>query len=110
MKSISVIPGIIPELRQRENGPATGKDVRLAGARRQRDNRQCSGKQKCAGTWNAMSMALIDVEDETPLPGIEWTIRVDREEAGRYGTDVVSVGALIQVVTNGVSGRHLPAR
>ncbi len=95
------IPGIIPELRQRENGPATGKDVRL------------QVRADSVATANAVATrvrkhlendveGLIDIEDETPLPGIEWTIRVDREEAGRYGADVVSVGALVQVITNGV--------
>ena len=45
---------------------------------------------------------LIDIEDESPLPGIEWVLKVDRAEAGRFGTDIVSVGALVQLVTNGV--------
>ncbi len=64
-------------------------------------------ERRGAGVWvrtllERDTVGLIDIEDETPLPGIEWTLKVDREEAGRYGADVVSVGALVQMVTNGV--------
>ena len=45
---------------------------------------------------------LRDVEDTRPLPGIEWELTVDREEAGRFGTDVASVGGMVQLVTNGI--------
>jgi multidrug efflux pump len=45
---------------------------------------------------------LRDMEDTTPLPGIEWVLDVDRKEAGRFGADVTSVGAMIQLVTNGL--------
>ena len=45
---------------------------------------------------------LVDIEDETPLPGIEWNLKINREEAGRFGADIVSVGALITMITDGV--------
>jgi len=45
---------------------------------------------------------LIDVEDTTPLPGIDWQIDVDVEQAGRYGADVATVGAMVQLLTRGI--------
>ena len=45
---------------------------------------------------------LIQVEDTRPLPGIDWQIDVDVEKAGRYGADVATVGAMIQLVTRGI--------
>lgn len=45
---------------------------------------------------------LTLVEDTRPLPGIDWQIDVDVEKAGRYGADVVSVGAMVQLVTRGL--------
>jgi len=45
---------------------------------------------------------LIDVEDTRSLPGIEWVLSVDRELAGRFGADVSQVGAVVQLVTNGL--------
>jgi multidrug efflux pump len=37
------------------------------------------------------------VEDTLPLPGIDWQIDVDVEAAGRYGADVATVGAMVQL-------------
>ena len=42
------------------------------------------------------------VEDTLPLPGIDWQIDVDVEQAGRYGADVATVGAMVQLVTRGI--------
>ncbi|MEE4120113.1 MAG: efflux RND transporter permease subunit, partial [Paracoccaceae bacterium] len=36
------------------------------------------------------------------LPGIDWEISVDVEKAGRYGADVATVGAMVQLVTRGI--------
>jgi multidrug efflux pump len=45
---------------------------------------------------------LTLVEDTLPLPGIDWQIDVDVEAAGRYGADVATVGAMVQLVTRGI--------
>nr|WP_255553710.1 efflux RND transporter permease subunit [Maritimibacter sp. DP1N21-5] len=42
------------------------------------------------------------VEDTRPLPGIDWEMDIDVEEAGRYGTDVATVGGMVQLVTTGL--------
>ena len=97
----SAIPGIVVEVRKREEGPPTGKDVRL----------QITGPDLATVETVARQVrehidtkvtGLRDIEDSTPLPGIEWVLDVDRTEAGRFGADVVSVGAMIQLVTNGL--------
>ncbi len=103
----SVFPGMKIEVRKREDGPPQGKDIDL---------------EITSSDWQVVQNAtarvrahvdgmanVTDVEDSRPLPGIEWQIRVDRKEAGRYGADVVSVGAMIQLVTNGVLvGKYRP--
>ncbi|NNK15638.1 MAG: efflux RND transporter permease subunit, partial [Sulfitobacter sp.] len=45
---------------------------------------------------------LTLIEDTRPLPGIDWQIDVDVEKAGRYGADVLTVGAMVQLVTRGL--------
>jgi multidrug efflux pump len=45
---------------------------------------------------------LTLMEDTLPLPGIDWQIDVDVEAAGRYGADVATVGAMVQLVTRGI--------
>ncbi|MDH3860256.1 MAG: efflux RND transporter permease subunit, partial [Gammaproteobacteria bacterium] len=49
------------------------------------------------------------IEDSRPLPGIEWQIKVDRAEAARFGADISLVGAMVQLVTNGIKiGEYRP--
>ena len=45
---------------------------------------------------------FVDVTDNRPLPGIEWRLEVDREEAARFGADVAMIGQAIQLVTAGI--------
>ncbi len=45
---------------------------------------------------------LKDIEDSRPIPGIQWEIVVDRNQAAKFGADVGSVGAMIQLVTRGL--------
>ena len=98
---VSDIPGINIEVRKREDGPPVGKDIKLevAGPDRQAvlDATAAVRRHFDTGVTD-----LRDIEDSRPLPGIEWVITVDRREAGRYGTNVAAVGAMIQLVTNGV--------
>ncbi|MDX2141751.1 MAG: efflux RND transporter permease subunit [Rhodospirillaceae bacterium] len=44
---------------------------------------------------------FINVEDSRPLPGIEWQLRVNREEAAKYGADIALIGQSVQLITNG---------
>jgi multidrug efflux pump len=45
---------------------------------------------------------FIDVTDNLPLPGIDWRIEVNRQEAARFGTDVSTIGSAVQLITNGI--------
>ena len=45
---------------------------------------------------------FVDVTDNRPLPGIEWRLSVNREEAARFGADVALIGQAIQLVTSGI--------
>lgn len=102
------LPGLKVEIRKVEGGPPTGKDVRLEITAAGYDTvRQVTGQVRAH--VEAHVAGLIDIEDTRPLPGIEWELVVDREEAGRFGTDIASVGAMIQLVTNGILiGKYRP--
>lgn len=45
---------------------------------------------------------FIDIDDNRPLPGVEWRLKVNREEAARFGADVALIGNAIQLVTTGI--------
>ncbi|MGJ8604790.1 MAG: efflux RND transporter permease subunit [Marivita sp.] len=94
------LPGIEVEIKALEQGPASGKPVHL---------------RLKADDWNLLlavtettrqrfenTPGLTLIEDTRPLPGIDWQIDVDVEKAGRYGADVATVGAMVQLVTRGI--------
>lgn len=93
------IPGIRVELRKLEGGPPTGKDVRLEVKSTDYDA-MVAAISKVREKLDTMN-DLQDVEDDRPLPGIDWQLTIDREEAGRYNASIPAVGAMIQLITNG---------
>lgn len=94
------IAGIKVEVRKREDGPPTGKAIKLEVYGTSRPQVFDVVSKINTHMTNDIE-GLRDVEDSRPLPGIEWILDVDRKEAGRFGADVASVGSLIQLVTNG---------
>ncbi len=94
------IAGIIIETRKAEGGPSSGKpfELKVSGIH---------GKQifeAVAVIRETMNQegGFTGVEDNRPLPGIEWRILVDRTEAARYGANVAVVGEAVKMITNGI--------
>ena len=94
------LPGIRTEIFSQSRGPAAGKpiDLRLSG-----DNwDELQEATRIARAHFEGLTGLTLVEDTLPLPGIDWQIDVDVEAAGRFGADVSTVGAMVQLVTRGI--------
>lgn len=101
------LPGIIVEPVKQEMGPVTGKaiDIDVTSS----DPALIAPAAARLRAYMEGVEGLIDVEDTRPLPGIEWQLVVDRAEAGRFGTDIASVGSMVQLVTNGIKlGEYRP--
>ncbi len=101
------MPGIRVEIAEAEFGPLRGKDIQV--------QISSGDPSKIAPVVDALKAKVtsiqgtIDVEDTRSVPGIDWALDVDRREAGRYGTDVTTVGGFIQLMTNGMlAGRYRP--
>ncbi len=93
------IPGIKVELRKIEGGPPTGKDIRLE-VKSTNYETLIQAVTRIRGKFDTLDN-IQDLEDGRPLPGIDWKLTVDREEAGRYNASIPAVGAMIQLITNG---------
>ncbi|MFQ5609368.1 MAG: efflux RND transporter permease subunit, partial [Woeseiaceae bacterium] len=99
--------GIAIETRKPDPGPPIGKPIRIEFSSREGDLLDAAVTRVRATLED--HPAVINVEDSRPLPGIEWQIRVDRAEAARFGADVSLVGAMVQLVTNGIKiGEYRP--
>jgi multidrug efflux pump len=99
-RQLAQLPGFETEINPLGRGPASGKPIHL----------RLKGDD-----WDTLKTAIdtararfeatpgmIKIEDNLPLPGIDWQIDVDVEKAGRYGADVATVGAMVQLVTRGI--------
>lgn len=94
------LAGIRTEIREIEGGPPTGKDVTLEIRGTNYDT--VLATTRIVRTHMETVEGLQDLEDNTPLPGIEWQITIDREEAGRFGASIAAVGPMVQLVTTGI--------
>lgn len=101
------IPGVIIEVISVDQGPPVGKDIGIQiSSEVPADLRAATAKVRAK--FAAMD-GIMDIEDTTPLPGVEWEFVVDRAEAGRLGLDVGRIGAALQFITEGaLVGRYRP--
>jgi multidrug efflux pump len=99
-EAVQGIPGTIIEVRELAGGPQSGKDIRLQVQSENRDDATAAVRKVRAYVENTMT-GLIDIDDDLPLPGYEAQLKVDREEAGRFGASVAAAGSLVQLITNG---------
>ncbi|MGC8121068.1 efflux RND transporter permease subunit [Marinobacter sp. VGCF2001] len=94
------IAGIELEFRKQEGGPAEGKPVELLVS--SMDSAQLNTYVDTLEARMRELGGFVDIEDDRSLPGIEWQLNVDREAAARFGTDVLSIGSAVRLVTNGL--------
>ena len=99
-EQLSQIPGIKIEVLSLDMGPASGKPVHLR-FKGDHFDQLVEATAKARAHFNTVP-GLVLIEDTRPLPGIDWQIDVDVEKAGQYGADVLSVGAMVQLVTRGL--------
>jgi len=101
------IAGVIIEVRPFQQGPPVGKDIQVE--LRSNDAEALEAATRLVRGYVDQMDGLVDIDDTLPLPGVEWRLDVDREEAGRYGADVTQLGAAVQLVTTGtLVGRYRP--
>ncbi len=94
------IPGIQLAFRKAENGPSEGKPIQIEFSAR--DFSRVSQVVTRVRALMEEQGGYVDIEDDRPLPGIEWRLEVNRELAARYGADVVMLGNAVQMVTKGI--------
>jgi len=97
---LNQLPGIQTEIFSASTGPADGKPVSLRLSGDNWEDLQEAARIVRARYEGLAGLTLI--EDTRPLPGIDWQINVDVEAAGRFGADVSTVGAMVQLVTRGI--------
>ncbi|WP_425044181.1 efflux RND transporter permease subunit [Primorskyibacter sp. S87] len=97
---LAKLPGFEAEIEALEQGPASAKPLHLR-IRGDDWDELVRATETARAQFNA-TPGLFRTEDSLPLPGIDWQIDVDVAKAGRFGADVATVGAMVQLVTRGI--------
>lgn len=95
------IPGMQVQVEFQEQGPGQGKPIDLEIAANSDADRAAAIAQVRAAM--AEIGGFTDITDTLPLPGVEWSIRLDRTEAARFGADVSLLGQAVQLLTQGIT-------
>jgi len=101
------IAGVIVDRRTEEAGPPIGKPIQVQMASRFPELLPAAvikirqGMGQLGGFEN--------VEDDRPLPGIDWQMNVDRAQAAKFGANVDLIGRTVQLVSTGIKlGEYRP--
>ncbi|MDA0223006.1 MAG: efflux RND transporter permease subunit [Proteobacteria bacterium] len=94
------IPGADIEVSVPQAGPPTGKAIQIRLSAAIPDGLNDAARAVAAEI--AKIPDVIDVADGLPPPGIDWELQVDLTAAARYGISSGAVGAVVQLVTNGL--------
>ncbi|MSO89195.1 MAG: efflux RND transporter permease subunit [Rhodospirillaceae bacterium] len=94
------VAGVVIEVTKEQSGPPTGKAVQLEVSARDPALLGPS-VETIVDHLNTMT-GLRDFEDTRPLPGIQWTIAVNRAQSAKFGGDITLVGQALKLATNGL--------
>ena len=100
VKLISDIPGVSIEVEQQKQGPGSGKPIKLIVT--------ADNYSYIKPVVNKIQKLLEDfdgtenVTNTLPMPGIEWAMKIDREEATKAQANISQIGQVIRLATTGV--------
>lgn len=100
VKRAQDIPGIIVESAKQQEGPPVGKPVQLEFRSRNPDL-LIPAVTKFRAAMGKMG-GFINIEDERPIPKIEWEYTVNREIAGQNNISMIDIGNVIKLASRGV--------
>ena len=102
------LAGISMDVRAMDPGPPTGKPIQIEFASHDK-TLLGPAVERVRAYMESQVTDLRDIEDTRSLPGIEWSLDVDRAQAALYDADVFQVGIAVQLVTNGLKvGEYRP--
>ncbi len=94
------IPGVIVEIRKQQEGPGAQRDINLEIASVYPE-KIIPVAERLIDYMGTME-GLVDISDTRPVPGIEWEVTVNRDQAAKFGVSLGVIGNYIQLTTNGL--------
>ncbi len=106
-QAVAAIPGIGIQIEEQAGGPGAARPVsiRISADDRARLPAAAAALQDIM----AEQGSFVDISSDVPQPSPEIRLIVDRQQAARYGVNMATIGATVQLLTGGVIlGTFLP--
>ncbi|OZS42744.1 efflux RND transporter permease subunit [Photobacterium sanguinicancri] len=101
------LAGVELEFKFPEAGPPNEHDLIIEITARNND--EMTPAVTAVRHWLETQPAFTNISDTGNKPGIDWEIKINRDDAARFGADATLVGNTVQFVTNGLKiGEYLP--
>ncbi len=99
-QSTSKFPGIYIEFIEKKDGPPKDRDIEIYIVNN-------DVKKLSTDTLNLFNFLkekswIKNIDSDINNPGIEWELKIDREQADKHGVDIQSIGNAIQMLTHGL--------
>lgn len=93
------LPGIVVETHKQKEGPSSGKDIQIEVSADEGVSLESPARRIREIVYSVEG--LQGVEDSMPLKALEWSMTVDRAKAAQFNATASSIGAFVQMVTEG---------
>ncbi len=100
LSKVEHLPGITIEVVRDQSGPNRGKPISLVVL-----SNNLQAMNEAVDTIQSLMKgmpALMDIQDNRPVPEITWEVEVDREKAAVFDLDVHALGHALSLVTDGL--------
>ncbi len=96
----SVIPGVLVKASVQKFGPSASKAISLDIVGK--ETQELEETLLKIRQFMQAEGSFVDIEDNSISSKIQYSFKIDREKAGRYGIDIATIGAFISLVTDGL--------
>ena len=105
---VSDMPGIIVEIAELEGGPDFSSPLQI-GIFANNESDVIEATDNIERFLNEGIDGMANVRSTLTFPRIDWKVEVDKQKAAQLGVNIVDIGALVQMLTNGFKvGEYRP--
>jgi multidrug efflux pump len=94
------ISGLRVEVSESRQGPSSDKEIEMDISSNNFEN-LFNGMEELDQELRKLDY-IVDLINELPKNGLQWSFDIDREKAALYGTSIAEIGSTLQMLTDGI--------
>ena len=98
-RKLNQIAGLKIEIIEKKDGPPKDKDIEIEISNKNYE--KLINDTKLLVNFLNNQRWITNLQDNLSVPGIDWELLIDRQQAERYGVDISKVGSIVQMLTHG---------